>query len=980
MKPFRPPTLVAKTPSNTQHHSNAVYRGEPPAKRQRTSSSEQDDEDGRHATAVAANTLKQPRPRTTFQSHVVKKPLNEQSGNSGPANTTVGGYEGYYNVLWRKFTTKKNKTWDGDGVLSVVDGYAILQDISGKELGRTACKGPLMIGSGLSVSSREVEVDSMISKDDFLAGRPFLGTSKKASHPTPNLKKVDSMKSLTTKAQAKHSKITAGQKERQTPVITASASIRNGFKTPLQNGLSQVPKSIQQIPIPRHDPKAPDALIMKRPDSAPKGKQIVDVVVDPVLTRALREHQRNGVAFLYECVMGLKSHSGEGAILADEMGLGKTLQTIALIWTLMKQNPIYEEAPVVRKALIVCPVTLINNWRKEFHKWLGKERIGLFVMDDTTGKNRMRITDFTKGKAYQVMIVGYEKLRTIADDLSKTPGGIDIVIADEGHRMKTAQNKSAAAIKQLNTDRRIILSGTPIQNDLTEFWNMVDFVNPGLLGKYNVFKREFETPILRSQQPGASGKDLEKGEARSEELASITEKFILRRTAEILSKYLPPKTEYVLFCQPTKAQAEVYRTIIGSPTFNAALGNGNTALELITLLKKVCNSPTLLLKNNNCGEESVKPSLIETVRPSLLRTPGASCKLQVLDSLLHQIRTTTDEKVVIVSNYTSTLNILQQLLTSLGYDFFRLDGSTPPAKRQDMVDKFNRTRPSAVLPFSFTGGKSQNDAFVFLLSAKAGGVGINLIGASRLVLFDLDWNPATDLQAMARVHRDGQKRPCFIYRFLVRGALDEKIFQRQVSKTGLADSIVDGKNGASGFTREELRDLFRLDERESGCQTHELLQCRCGGNGTPAPTIDVTEDGDLPTQATRNDLALLSASNSSSNRSTPAFDDSGVEILDLQDSDADSYVGPIRKLQYTTGSKVNMAKQEAEVSRRARASRDSAGKAKMLSLMQYSHFSVDRAHLDDADVVEQAVEDTCLRAVLNEDGGRVKFLMAKVSS
>jgi len=855
-------------------------------------------------------------------------------------------------------------------VLSVCGGYATLQDISGKDLGRVVCKTPLLVGSELSVGGKEVEVESMISKEDFLAGRPFLGNVKKQQTPPPSLKEIDGVKTVSNKAQAKHNKIAQNQQDKPTVAVAASRGVRAGFKAPLLDSTVQAPSRTSITPIPRHDPKAEGALVMKRPKDVPKGKQIVDVVVDPLLSKNLREHQQAGVAFLYECVMGMKNYDGEGAILADEMGLGKTLQTIALLWTLLKQNPVYQDAPVIKKALIVCPVTLINNWRKEFRKWLGAERIGVFVAEN----NKARLTDFTMGKSYNVMIIGYEKLRMVQADLQKG-AGIDIVIADEGHRLKTAQNKSALAIKSLNTERRVILSGTPIQNDLTEFYTMVDFVNPNLLNKYTTFKREFETPILKSRQPGVSAKDLEKGEARSAELAELTGLFILRRTAEILAKYLPPKTEYVVFCRPTQTQAAVYRAIVGSPVFNAVLGSSSTTLELINMLRKVCNSPTLLLKKATKGEDDPKPELLEAVPPSLLKSPGASGKLQVLDSLLHRIRTTTEEKVVLVSNYTSTMDILGNLLNSLSYKYLRLDGSTPPAKRQDLVDTFNRSPPSK--------------SFVFLLSAKAGGMGLNLIGASRLVLFDLDWNPAIDLQAMARVHRDGQKRPCFIYRLVTQGALEEKIFQRQVSKTGLADSIVDGKSGVSGFTREELRDLFRLDEREA-CQTHTLLGCSCGSNGLLVPEPAESHP------VARNDLASLSEDDGGFLRLDDSATPSEPEVLRLDgDSEEEESIRPSFKLH--TGNSIDMAAQEAEIERKARECKDSAGQAKMLSLMQYAHFDtalINSEHHDvsskdkeapegelllETDPLEAAIEDDVLREVLREDGRRVGFVFTKTS-
>ena len=656
---------------------------------------------------------------------------------------------------------------------------------------------------------------------------------------------------------------------------------------------------------------------------------------------------------MYECVMGMRDYEGEGAILADEMGLGKTLQTIALLWTLLKQNPIHEDPPIVKKALIVCPVTLISNWRREIRKWLGNERIGVFEANN----KKMRLTDFTHGKCYNVMIIGYEKLRMVQADLQKC-SDIDIVIADEGHRMKTAQNKAAQAIKSLGTDRRIILSGTPIQNDLSEFFTMVDFVNPTLLGKYTTFKREFETPILKSQQPGATEKDTEKGEARSQELANITSNFILRRTAEILSHYLPPKTEYVMFCKPTEAQKTVYRAIIGSSTFD---------VSLINVLKKVCNSPNLLLrKKSDKGEGATESEIVQAVSPGLLQSSGASGKLQALDSLLFEIDKTTDEKVVLVSNYTSTLDVLQKLLTSLSYKYLRLDGTTPQNKRQELVERFNRS--------------PKTNSFVFLLSAKAGGVGINLVGASRLILFDLDWNPSTDLQAMARIHRDGQKRPCFIYRMLTQGALDEKIFQRQVSKTGLADSIVDSKNSVSGFTREELRDLFSLDEDE-GCQTHKLLGCSCGGTGMP---VAPPEDDDEQDPA-RNDLATLGSSSEE-----VVCDEDGTEILRMDDEDR---LPTIKPSSFLKGSDYDWQAEEAELQRRGRECKDSSGKAKMLSLMQYAHFDaalVDQMPVnstaddgdDDSviDPLEGVIEDAALRSVLREPGRRVAFVMSKMGS
>jgi DNA repair and recombination protein RAD54B len=773
---------------------------------------------------------------------------------------------------------------------------------------------------------------------------------------------ISEINPVAIKEQVKNNKISASQKIRCVPAAATQAN-KAAFKAPILNKQAQLSPGVTTTHTPKHNPKAENALVMRRPRYPPKAKQIVDVVVDPLLTAHLRKHQREGVAFMYECVMGMKNYQGEGAILADEMGLGKTLQTIALLWTLMKQNPIGGDPPVVRKALIVCPVTLIKNWRSEFKKWLGRDRVGVFVLED----KKSRLTDFTKGKIYSVMIVGYEKLRMVQNELAQAHE-IDIVVADEGHRLKTAQNKSAQAIKSLSTERRIILSGTPLQNDLSEFYTMVDFVNPNVLGKYSTFKKEFEGAILKGQQPGASVEDREKGEARGEELKDKTDQFVLRRTAELLSEYLPSKTEYIVFCRPTEAQISIYRHVIQSAIFNAALGSPAVSLELINILKKVCNSPALLLKKGDNAEGTTRSELLQSV-PSAFLQSKTSSKLHVLGTLLHHIRSTTNEKVVLVSNYTSTMDILANLLTSRSYKYLRLDGTTPQNKRQDLVERFNRSTPI--------------NSFVFLLSAKAGGTGLNLIGASRLVLFDIDWNPATDLQAMARVHRDGQKKPCYIYRLLTQGALDEKIFQRQASKTGLADSIVDGKASVSGFSQAELRDLFTLDESED-CQTHRLLGCRCGGNGMPMGLDDDHADLSEP----RNDLAALTRGHGNDDQAV--FDEDGVEVIDLKDDDATAA--------YTSGD-FRSAKDYNLQAENAAVPQGRGEPNKMLSLMRYAHFNtacikneypylecIFRGGADEdedvppSDPLEGVVEDGILRAGLREKNNAVGFIFSKLNS
>ncbi|KAJ5948270.1 DNA repair and recombination protein [Penicillium verhagenii] len=879
-------------------------------------------------------------PRKPLQQ--VRNVGTESGGKTAPAPEPIKllGDERFFNALWRKPSAKKNKTWDGDGVLTARAGLVTLRDVGGKDMGRGRFEGELEPGKMLYVGGKEVEIDSEIPRREYLAGKNVLQATKptqtsKGSRKTP----LTALKN--SEDQISRTLGRTGSLKRGASVLDGDNKGHSGFgayKKPYLDD-SVLPTHPIKV-VPRHDPDAPGALVMPRPASVPDGKQIVDVVVDPLLTKSLRPHQREGVQFLYECVMGMRSFNGEGAILADEMGMGKTLQTIALLWTLLKQNPIYGAPPVIKKALIVCPVTLINNWRKEFRKWLGNERIGVFVFDD----NRKRLTDFTKGKSYSIMIVGYEKLRTAQEGLTKG-AGVDIIIADEGHRLKTLSNKSGQAIQSLNAAKRVILSGTPIQNDLSEFFAAVDLVNPGILGTFKAFIREFETPIVRSRQPEATRKEIEKGESRSEELRDLTSKFILRRTADILAKYLPPKTEYVLFCNPTRSQANIYQAVLASPVFQSAMGNAESALQLITILKKLCNSPSLLTaKNNNNAPSETITALLASLPPNLMRhfSPSASAKIRVLDQILDNMRTNTTEKIVLVSNYTSTLNLLANLLSSLGLPFLRLDGSTPTQKRQPLVDDFNR------LP--------ADKCFAFLLSAKAGGMGLNLIGASRLVLFDVDWNPATDIQAMARIHRDGQKHHCRIYRVILKGSLEEKIWQRQVTKIGLADSVMEHKNSVAQFSSAELRDLFRLDE-ESRCQTHDLLACECGGKGIISSSSSGTATPNLKPgdgEDEGNDPELSELSNA------PSDDEPDFPKL-------------------VKASEVDMEAQERAIrdsSRRGRTQKNTMHQ----SLAQYAH--IDPSVLTSAEEEDEfaaIVDDNVLLSLLKDECNRIGYIFKKAN-
>ncbi|KAK9460737.1 SNF2 family N-terminal domain-containing protein [Lipomyces oligophaga] len=691
-----------------------------------------------------------------------------------------------YTVLWRKPSSKKNKTWEGDGFLVARESGVILYDQNGKIMGKSRRSiANLEDSTIISIGSYEMQIDYKLDSQPSIIKNGLYSDTSKIDIKAPSPISI-----------FQH-KLPIAQFDRPSkPTAFQPPYVREDVK-------ANLPKSAI---APRHDPSRPDALVMPRPKTRSNAVPIVDVVVDPHICQYLRKHQREGVTFLYECVMGMNG-LGHGALLADEMGLGKTLTTIALIWTLLKQNPISDRLPVAQKVIVVCPVTLIGNWKREFRKWLGREQMSLFVVD-----GKLDIRDFSRGKVYQVMIIGYEKLRLVQDSLKNMK--IDLIICDEGHRIKSASNKSAQALRALDCERRVLLTGTPIQNDLGEFFRMIEFVSPGLFENYNAFKREFELPIVRSRQPEATKFEIELGRARSEELSGLTKNIVLRRTADILATYLPPKTELVVFCKPTIGQIELYRHLSQSTAFESLVASDDISnhLRAITSLKKVCNSPGLLVKGLDLEKSMMDPIDVELARH------GKSGKLVFLGSFLKRLHNETDEKVVLVSSFTQTLDVLQNLLMSMSASFLRLDGTTATKKRQEIVDTFNR--------------QDQQASFAFLLSAKSGGAGINLIGASRLVLYDTEWNPSVDLQAMARIHRDGQTRPVFIYRLLTTGCIDEKIYQRQLTKIGLADNLVDGKidSAENSFSTSDLRDLFTL-HLDTKCHTHDLLGCQCDGSG-----------------------------------------------------------------------------------------------------------------------------------------------------
>ncbi|XP_037513099.1 DNA repair and recombination protein RAD54B [Rhipicephalus sanguineus] len=779
-----------------------------------------------------------PTPPAPAKSTGTQLPLSEGSGATNNAR--------YYSVVWCKKSTKKHKKWEGDAVLIIKGRSATLRSLEGKELAsafgyKVKEVDAIEEGSIFGIGGKECEIQASISTEEYLSGCCFSdGFVPAATQEDSNLS--SSAPRLKTSAQ-------------QNATVKFPA-----FRSPHVGGLPSNVSSKKVFNPPPCPQIKPDSLVMPRPnnihqwDNNKKNLPVTDVVVEDSLARCLRPHQREGVVFLYECIMQMRAFDGCGAILADEMGLGKTLQCITLIWTLLRQGP-YGGQPCLRKIIIVTPSSLVKNWVKEFKKWLQNRNLRVYHVDQN---NKIDVF-LNQPSTYPVLILSYEMYMRISNSLAGI--NFDLLICDEAHRLKNANIKTTESLHNLGTLRRILLTGTPVQNDLQEFFALVDFCNPGILGKSSSFRRIYEEPILRSQLPGATEEEKELGQARANELMQATSPFILRRTQDVIQSYLPGKVECVVFCRPQPLQLALYQNMLKTNMVRACLSSylstdANCHLACILALRKLCNHPLLVAsqefadKDDDAGlaalHAEARRVLPPEFNPMTMDLESGSGKLMVLAAMLHSLWTSLPrERIVLVSNFTKTLDILEDVCMQKGYPFLRLDGSTSSTQRLELVERFN---------------SPHSNCFVFLLSCKAGGVGLNLVGASRIVLYDVDWNPANDLQAMARVWRDGQSRHVSIYRLLTTGTIEEKIFQRQVTKQELSGAVLENKKDGkrAKFSLEDLKDLFTLDD-ETTSSTHKLLSCRCDSveetdddfSGSHARADAVAEPSDTPKRSSQ---------------------------------------------------------------------------------------------------------------------------------
>jgi superfamily II DNA or RNA helicase len=473
----------------------------------------------------------------------------------------------------------------------------------------------------------------------------------------------------------------------------------------------------------------------------------------------LRPYQLLGVRWMASLVL-----SGRGGLLGDEMGLGKTVQSIALLSMLLIRTKKEDRLPV----LIACPKSLTGNWRAELERFAPELRVAI-----SQGSNRTELMG--RLQDYDVIITTYQLV--VRDLVALKKQSWSLILLDEASYIRNADTDAAKALRELTAKSRLALTGTPVENSTRDLWSIYHFVLPGYLGSRDNFKERFELPIH-------GGMDTLAGMAASERLKKLLRPYFLRRTKREVLKDLPEKIEQVLWCDPSPAQAEVYRRLLeeGREEIKAARkrsGQGGAKMTMFTVLlrlRQVCCDLRLTgLQKDTLG--GLDQDDLSGKWPMLLER---------LESILEG-----GGKVLIFSQFVQFLKLVREALDARQVTYAYLDGSSQD--REAQVKAF----------------QTQPERRVFLISLKAGGYGLNLTAADHVILLDPWWNPAVESQAIDRAHRIGQQRVVTAYRLAVRGTVEERILALQAKKRGLVEASIDDQSPLmSGLQESDLESLI----------------------------------------------------------------------------------------------------------------------------------------------------------------------------
>ncbi|KAK1882222.1 Transcriptional regulator ATRX [Dissostichus eleginoides] len=581
------------------------------------------------------------------------------------------------------------------------------------------------------------------------------------------------------------------------------------------------------------------------------------------LVTSLKPHQVDGVQFIWdsccESVKKANSSPGSGCILAHCMGLGKSLQTVAFLHTvLLSENLRF------RTALVVCPLNTILNWVNEFSKWQKNLRQDKLKVTELTSvkhpPERIRVLQRWMREG-GVMIMGYEMYRNLslakkADEESRkaiksllVDPGPDFVVCDEGHILRNETSNISKSMNAIKTRRRVVLTGTPLQNNLNEYHCMVNFIKKNLLGSLGEFRNRFINPIQNGQCADSTSRDVRIMKKRAHVLHAMLAGCVQRRDYSELTQFLPPKHEYVLAVRLSPHQYRLYRYYLDNITaMGSSKNRANVKLNYISKRKK----GYFLNKNKKKSAEqlrneahAVAESALRAIqgpagtsRPALQRVLLVSlggptqdevwfkgmvteedAKIMELSGkmvlLFEILRMAEDlgDKVLVFSQSLISLGLIEDFLKDShnarnssafkagswikNIDYYRLDGSTSALLRKKWADKFNND--------------TNDRGRLFLISTRAGSLGINLVAANRVIIFDASWNPSYDIQSIYRVYRFGQLKQVFVYRFLAQGTMEEKIYDRQVTKQSLSYRVVDQQQIERHYTLFELTELYTFE-------------------------------------------------------------------------------------------------------------------------------------------------------------------------
>ena len=445
-----------------------------------------------------------------------------------------------------------------------------------------------------------------------------------------------------------------------------------------------------------------------------------------------------------------------GGILADDMGLGKTLQLLAVIQSYL------EKEEKTKPSMVVCPSSLSLNWKNEINKFT--PNIKTLVIHGSAEERKKQIEEIEK---YNLIITSYDLLKRDIEEYKKKNYSFKYIIADEAQYIKNNSTQNAKAIKEIKSETRFALTGTPIENSLSELWSIFDFIMPGYLYSYKKFKELYEMPIIK-----------ENDEASIKKLKMLIEPFILRRTKKEVLTELPDKTITVLNNEMQDEQLKIYMSYLANAKkeVNEEIKENGfeksqiKILALLMRLRQICCHPSLFISNYK-GESSKLNQCIELLKDAIA----------------------SGHKILLFSGYSSMLEIIEKELKKENIEYFKLTGSTKVGERIKLVDEFN----------------NNENIKVFLISLKAGGTGLNLIGADVVIHYDPWWNLSAENQATDRTYRIGQKKNVQVYKLITKDSIEERIYELQEKKSNLAKVMLSTKaTFVNKLTKDDIMGLF----------------------------------------------------------------------------------------------------------------------------------------------------------------------------